>query len=76
MDPNILVARYHSLAANPITITEELQVIATTNDGEVIAVAHKQYEVYGVQFHPESILTSNGIQIIKNFMRKRGIEND
>jgi len=65
---NSLVARYHSLAADPDTIPDCLRVTATTKDGEVMAVQHKIYPVYGVQFHPESILTPNGKTILKNFL--------
>ena len=63
-----LVARYHSLAADPETIPDCLRVTATTKDGEVMAVQHKIYPVYGVQFHPESILTPDGKTILKNFL--------
>ncbi len=62
------VARYHSLAAAPETMPECLQVTARTDDGEVMAVQHRDYPVYGVQFHPESILTPDGKQMLKNFM--------
>ena len=65
---NSLVARYHSLAADPYTIPDCLRVTATTKDGEVMAVQHKIYPVYGVQFHPESILTPDGKTILKNFL--------
>ena len=54
------VARYHSLAAEEVTLPECLLVKAVTKDGEVMAVEHKDYEIYGLQFHPESILTPNG----------------
>jgi len=64
----IPVARYHSLAADKNTIPEALQVIAMTNDGEVMAVCHKEYPIYGLQFHPESILTPDGRTILKNFL--------
>ena len=64
----IKVARYHSLAADPATVPDTLRVTATTADGEVMAVQHTQYPVYGLQFHPESILTPDGAQIIKNFL--------
>ncbi|MCR5580666.1 MAG: aminodeoxychorismate/anthranilate synthase component II [Pseudobutyrivibrio sp.] len=64
---NILVARYHSLAADPTTIPDCLKVIARTEDGEVMAIKHKEYPVYGLQFHPESILTPDGEIILKNF---------
>ncbi|MBQ3277644.1 MAG: aminodeoxychorismate/anthranilate synthase component II [Clostridia bacterium] len=62
------VARYHSLAAAPETIPECLQITACTEDGEVMAVQHKDYPVFGLQFHPESILTPDGKTILKNFM--------
>lgn len=65
------VARYHSLAVDEATLPEELEVIARTSEGEVMAVQHKQYPIYGVQFHPESILTPEGNQILKNFLGKR-----
>ena len=64
----LLVARYHSLAADPVTMPPELRVTARTADGEVMAVQHTQYPIYGVQFHPESILTPQGRSILKNFM--------
>lgn len=66
------VARYHSLAADPETIPECLKVTAKTNDGEVMAVKHRDYPVYGVQFHPESIMTPNGRQMLKNFIGGKG----
>ena len=62
------VARYHSLAAAADTIPEELIVTARTVDGTVMAVQHKEYPIYGVQFHPESILTPDGKMILKNFL--------
>lgn len=66
---NTEVARYHSLTADKDTIPEELNVIATTTDGEVMAVAHRQYPIYGVQFHPESIMTPEGKQMLKNYIK-------
>ena len=65
------VARYHSLAADKDTIPEELKVIAVTTDGEVMAVQHRNYPVYGVQFHPESIMTPNGKKMLENFIKFR-----
>lgn len=62
------VARYHSLAGDSKTLSPELQVIATSDDGEIMAVQHIKYPVYGVQFHPESVLTSDGKIMIKNFL--------
>lgn len=64
------VARYHSLAADAGSIPEELQITALAKDGEVMAVQHKKYPVYGVQFHPESIMTPNGKQMLKNFIKE------
>ncbi len=64
-----LVARYHSLAADKDTIPDSLKVAAYTTDGEVMAVQHKEYPVYGVQFHPESIMTPDGKKILENFIK-------
>lgn len=66
---NTPVARYHSLAADPATIPDELTVTAITADGEVMAVMHKEYPIYGVQFHPESILTPDGRIMLRNFLK-------
>lgn len=65
----IKVARYHSLAAAPKTMPDQLLVTAVTDDGEIMAVKHKTYPVFGVQFHPESILTNEGEQMISNFLK-------
>lgn len=62
------VARYHSLEADPQTLPDCLQVIATV-DEEVMAIAHKAHPSFGVQFHPESILTPQGTCVIENFIR-------
>ena len=61
------VARYHSLAAVESTLPEELVVTARTEDGEVMAVEHRDYNIVGLQFHPESVLTPDGYTMIKNF---------
>ena len=63
------MARYHSLAAAPETMPDCLQVTARTEDGEVMAVRHREYPVHGLQFHPESILTPDGKTILENFMK-------
>lgn len=68
----IPVARYHSLAVLEETLPECLKVIGRTTDGEVMAVRHIQYPVYGLQFHPESIMTPQGAEIIKNFLEVAG----
>lgn len=70
MPREITVARYHSLAADPETMPETLTVTARTADGEIMAVEHKEYPVYGVQFHPESVLTPDGLQIMENFVKR------
>lgn len=62
------VARYHSLIALKDTVPDCLKVTATTEDGEVMAVRHRDYEVYGLQFHPESILTPKGRKMVENFL--------
>ncbi len=64
----IKVARYHSLAAEEGTLPECLKVIARTDDGEVMAVEHRDYKIYGLQFHPESIMTPEGKNILRNFI--------
>lgn len=62
------VARYHSLAADEKTMPPILEITAKTDDGEIMAVCHKEYPVYGVQFHPESIMTPNGKTMLENFI--------
>ncbi len=62
------VARYHSLAAEKATIPDCLKVTAETADGEVMAVMHASAPVYGVQFHPESIMTPEGKKMLRNFV--------
>ncbi|MDH6253179.1 anthranilate synthase component 2 [Chryseobacterium sp. H1D6B] len=62
------VGRYHSWAVNPDNFPEELEITAVDKDGMIMALQHKTYDVHGVQFHPESILTPDGETIIKNFL--------
>ena len=64
------VARYHSLAADADTIPEELKITAFTTDSEVMAVQRKEHPIYGVQFHPESVMTPDGKQMLKNFIKE------
>lgn len=68
LPPVVQAARYHSLAALEDTMPPELTVTARTTDGEIMAVKHAKYDVYGLQFHPESILTPDGMTMIKNFL--------
>ena len=65
----IPVARYHSLAAVEETLPDNLRVIARTKDDEVMAVQDTEYSVFGLQFHPESIMTPEGRQILRNFIQ-------
>ena len=67
------VARYHSLIAERETLPECLKIIAAASDGTVMAVKHKEHTTYGMQFHPESILTPVGSQILANFLKEAGI---
>ncbi len=69
--PKTKVARYHSLAADPATLPDVLKITALTADDEIMAVAHRDLPVYGVQFHPESILTPEGRTMLKNFLEIR-----
>lgn len=62
------VARYHSLAAIEDTMPDCLQITARTEDGEIMAVQHREYPIFGVQFHPESIMTPDGKTMLKNFV--------
>ncbi|MCM1425813.1 MAG: aminodeoxychorismate/anthranilate synthase component II [Eubacterium sp.] len=64
------VARYHSLAADAATIPEELKVTAVTDDNEVMAVQHRTYPIFGVQFHPESIMTPDGKTMLYHFIKE------
>jgi anthranilate synthase/aminodeoxychorismate synthase-like glutamine amidotransferase len=61
-------ARYHSLALSPESIPQELEVTARTPEGEIMGIRHRNHPIYGVQFHPESVLTENGREIIQNFL--------
>ncbi len=62
------VARYHSLAADAATMPDSLKITAKTDMDEIMAVMHKDYPIYGVQFHPESIMTPEGKKMLKNFI--------
>lgn len=66
--------RYHSLVVDPATISQPLEVIASTSDGEVMALRVKGRPVWGVQFHPESILTQGGKSILRNFLKSKRTE--
>lgn len=60
--------RYHSLMVDPESFPDELEITAKTDDGLIMGLKHKEFEVHGLQFHPESILTSYGHKLIENFL--------
>ena len=64
----IRVARYHSLAVSADNLPDCLEVLATTEDGEIMAMQHKKYPVIGLQFHPESVYTEHGKRMMENFL--------
>lgn len=72
LPPIIQAARYHSLIAERESLPDELLVIAEDDEGEVMGVKHRDYEIYGLQFHPESILTPEGSVIMGNFLKLGG----
>ena len=64
----VQVARYHSLSVQESTLPEELEVTARSGDGEIMAMRHREYPIYGLQFHPESVMTPDGPAMIRNFL--------
>ena len=63
--------RYHSLIVRRETLPEELEITAETAEGEIMGLRHKHYPVEGVQFHPESIITDNGLDMLRNFLTEK-----
>ncbi|MFW5885922.1 MAG: anthranilate synthase component II [Halanaerobium sp.] len=68
IEEGFLATRYHSLIVARESLSAELEVLAESDEGEIMALKHSRYPVYGVQFHPESILTEAGRKLIKNFL--------
>ncbi len=66
--PDFIATRYHSLVVAPDTVSDDLEVTATTSDGVIMGLRHKSWLVEGIQFHPESILTTEGPRIISNWV--------
>lgn len=64
----VRVARYHSLAVDEKTLSPDFEILARTDDGEIMAMEHKKYPVIGIQFHPESVFTEHGKKMIENFL--------
>lgn len=69
------VCRYHSLIVDPSSVPNELQTTATTADGTIMALRHREYPVFGLQFHPEAILTEHGFELLHNFLKVAGLSN-
>ncbi len=69
-------ARYHSLVVNPANLPAALAVTATSEDGEIMGLKHRDYPIWGIQFHPESILTEGGKRIINNFLNEEVNKHD
>ena len=69
LEKEVKVARYHSLSLQEDTLPDCLKVTARADDGEIMAVEHKDYPVYGLQFHPESIMTPDGKKMLENFVK-------
>lgn len=68
----VQVARYHSLSVQESTLPVELEVTARSDDGEIMAMWHREYPIYGLQFHPESVMTPEGSAMIRNFLEAAG----
>ncbi|MDM8124497.1 anthranilate synthase component II [Mediterraneibacter glycyrrhizinilyticus] len=68
----VQVARYHSLSVQESTLPQELEVTARSEDGEIMAMRHREYPIYGLQFHPESVMTPDGPVMIRNFLEAAG----
>lgn len=67
--PKISVARYHSLAIAESSLPSELTIIAKTKDNEIMAIEHTKYALFGVQFHPESVMTDEGKKMVENIYK-------
>ncbi|WP_455630853.1 anthranilate synthase component II [Megamonas sp.] len=76
LEQKFTAARYHSLAVSRETMPQKLKITAQTDDGEIMALEHRTYPIFGLQFHPESILTAQGDTIIRNFLAIGGGNND
>lgn len=76
VEENFIATRYHSLALKPATVPESLNVTARTSDGVIMGIRHKHFPIEGIQFHPESILTTEGPKIVKNWMKLEYQQSD
>jgi len=74
--PSVIIGgRYHSLVVDETSLPYELEVTARTGDGIIMGIRHREYPVEGMQFHPESVLTGDGLKIIENFLKMAGMKN-
>ena len=71
IENNFLVTRYHSLIIDPQSLPDELEITAKSEDGVIMGIQHKEFNISGVQFHPESIKTENGKKILLNFLSSK-----
>ena len=69
-----VAGRYHSWVVKPEELPAELMVTATAEDGSIMAMQHRKYPIYGVQFHPESVMTPYGKKMLANFLKSTGIK--
>jgi anthranilate synthase component 2 len=70
VEKEISVGRYHSWVIDEVGFPEELEILARSEDGQIMAACHKEYDVCGLQFHPESVMTPEGSRILKNWVEK------
>ena len=68
LDTPLEATRYHSLVADPTTLPEDLIITATTDEGVIMGIRHREYPTEGLQFHPESVLTESGYDLLENFL--------
>lgn len=68
LSPGFQATRYHSLVIDPTTLPEEIAAVAWTDEGEVMGIQHKNWPLFGVQFHPESVLSYEGPKLLQNFV--------
>nr|MBP8783688.1 gamma-glutamyl-gamma-aminobutyrate hydrolase family protein [Paludibacter sp.] len=72
LDKKLEVGRYHSWAVQKESLPECLKITAVDEEGMIMALAHREYDVRGVQFHPESVLTPKGEEMLKNWLTSPG----
>ncbi|GIN37343.1 anthranilate synthase component II [Heyndrickxia oleronia] len=69
LENSFKVTRYHSLIVEEKSLSQDLDITAKSEDGEIMGIRHRQYKVEGIQFHPEAILTENGLKMLQNFFQ-------